>query len=130
MVKAAFLTSVFLFAALVSADTYIVVSPDTYFFRPPNPNLIKIFDKDFFTPKESPQFTEGKSGDKRYYGEPQLYNTFQRAEWIAKCENEKQKSMNYFRKCFQEEQNKNQENLDKSIDNIHYKNNLPFKNSP
>ena len=58
------------------------------------------------------------SGTERFYGDDPDYNTAQREQWIQSCEAEKNKSMEDFRRCYQERKKGSNADLRRRFDRV------------
>lgn len=69
------------------------------------------------------------SGTERGMGAEPDYNTAQRAEWLAKCDQFKNVDAKAFRDCFNEEKRKNSESLRNSREAVERRQNAPLRNT-
>lgn len=92
----------------------------------PAVNSMEVLKKDFFDGKP---IAPPKPGDSRYSAGDPDYNTDQREQWLKACEKYRNKDLETYRKCFQDEKSKSKEALRQSFEAVEQKQLLPLRNT-
>ena len=91
----------------------------------PSAGSTEVLKKDFFDSKPE---GKPKPADSRYSAGDADYNSEQREQWLKTCDKYKNKDLETYRKCFQDEKSKSKEALKQSFDSVEQKQSLPLRN--